>query len=148
MRPSLSQMDRQMTYTQVLMSTSAILLATFGIGATFLPQEILQWLGATPSAALSQLVQLAGALYLGFAVLNWMLRHQLIGGIYNRPVVLANLLHFVSAAIGLVKTITSAPEAQVLWPAALTYGIFALAFGAVLFRHPVRSPVNPVEQSA
>ena len=136
-----------MTSSRVLLLSSAIFLAALGVAASLLPQELLRWLGATPSTPLSLLVQTAGSLYLGFAVLNCMLRHQLVGGIYNRPAALANLLHFASAAIALVRSLASDPDAKLLWPIALAYSLFALAFATALFRHPVEAAAAPAYPS-
>jgi len=32
---------------------------------------------------------------LGFSILNWMSKASLIGGIYNKPLLIGNLLHFL-----------------------------------------------------
>ena len=72
--------------TRLLMRASAVLLGVVGAATTFLPQEILTRAGAAPVGFSVVLVQIAGALYLGFAVLNWMAQGNIIGGIYSRPV--------------------------------------------------------------
>jgi hypothetical protein len=128
-----------MSYTRVLMSVSAAVLAVLGLAGSFLPQEILSWLGTAPSAALVLLFQMFGALSLGFAMLNWMARHSIIGGIYGRPVVVGNLLHFASAGIAFFKVLLSVPEVRMLWPLALLYAMVAAGFAFALFRHPARS---------
>jgi hypothetical protein len=58
--------------TRLLMRASAIFLGALGISASFLPQEILVRAGAAPAGFSVLVVQIAGALYLGFAILNWM----------------------------------------------------------------------------
>ena len=86
-----------------MMSASAAFLAALGLAATFLPQEIVAG-GGEPGGAngyLVLLVQIAGGLYLGFAMLNWSVRDMVIGGIYNRPIALGNLLHFLIVALAL-----------------------------------------------
>lgn len=132
-----------MNPTRILMRASVVLLGTLGLGATFLPHEILARLGAPASPVLVVVLQVTGALYLGFAILNWMSRNQLLGGIYNRPLALANLLHFASAALALGKALAAHPETRVLWPLAAAYALLAAGFGAVLFRHPVPAPAAP-----
>jgi hypothetical protein len=129
-----------MSYPRLLMSASALLLAIVGIAASFAPDEILRWSGTPSSPFLPLLVQVVGAAYLGFAVLNWMARHTLIGGIYGRPVLTANLLHFIPAGLASAKLVASVPAARALWPVALTYCVFAVGFGTLMFRHPVRTP--------
>ena len=56
------------------MSLSAAFLAMLGVGITFLPQELLAHVGAPSDHTVILLIQMLGALYLGFAVLNWMSR--------------------------------------------------------------------------
>ena len=72
--------------TRMVMRASAVWLGALGVVATFLPQEILVHGGTVPVALSVVVVQMAGALYLGFAMLNWMAQGNIIGGIYSRPV--------------------------------------------------------------
>lgn len=130
-----------MNPTRLLMSASALVLGLLGGVATFAPGELLVTLGTPASPAVQLMVQILGALYLGFAGLNWMLRESLVGGIYNRPVVIGNLVHFVSAALAIMKLLVHAPSEPMLWPLALLYAAGAVGFGIVLFRHPV--PASP-----
>ena len=44
-----------------------------------------------------------GALYLGFSIQNWTAKASLIGGIYNKPILIGNLLHFFTASMTLIK---------------------------------------------
>ena len=120
------------------MAASALFMAFLGIAATFAPHELLAWLGTAATPALALLIQLLGALYLGFAMVNWSARQSLIGGIYNRPVALGNLLHFLAGALALLKG-AGAGTAPLL---ALTvlYAIFALAFAWLMFTSPVTAP--------
>ena len=120
------------------MAASSIVMAVFGLAATFLPQELLGRLGHAPSAALTVVVQLTGALYVAFALLNWMAKDSLIGGIYNRPVALGNFLHFAMGALALAKQLGAGPGALLVTLAAI-YWIFAFAFGAILFTSPVKA---------
>ncbi len=86
------------------------------------------------------LTQVVGALYVGFAELNWMARDNLIAGIYSRPVAIGNLMHFVVASIAMLKPVARTPELQILWPLALAYAGLAASFGFIIFRYPVRAP--------
>src|SRR5688572_2481190 len=65
--------------TRLVMTASAFVMGALGLSATFLPQEIAAWLGA--SATLPLLIQVLGALYFAFAMLNWTAKDGLIGGI-------------------------------------------------------------------
>lgn len=131
------------SYSRVLMSISAAVLAAVGLAGSFLPRESLRWLGSPPSVPLELMLQVLGALSLGFAMLDWMARHTVIGGIYGRPVVVGNLLHFASGALALAKGLLRAPEARLLWPLALVYAALALGFAVAMFRHPARRTAPP-----
>ena len=78
-------------------------MAVLGLVGSFLPAQTLASMGVSPSTASLVLVQVTGALYLGFAILNWSARSVLIGGIYARPVGLGNLLHFAVVAAMLLR---------------------------------------------
>lgn len=124
--------------TRLLMTISAAVMAAAGVAASFLPQEILRHAGLTPAGPAVLGVQILGALYLGFAMLNWMARANLIGGVYSRPVAMGNFLHFTIAALALVKAAAAAPSRWEAWVAGAVYAIFAAGFGIVLFR-PARA---------
>ncbi len=128
-----------MNWTRLLMSVSALTLILLGTTATFAPDYVLRGLSAPASPALLLMVQVLGAVYVGFAGLNWMARENLIGGIYSRPVAIGNLMHFLVAAIAMIKLLPQVSALPMLWPLALLYSAFAAAFGVVLFRHPLRS---------
>jgi hypothetical protein len=112
------------------MMSSAAFLGALGVAASFMPQEILQRVGASPDRVTTAIVQIAGALYFGFAMLNWMAKGMLLGGIYGRPIVLANLTHFAVGAIGLLEV---RDQAGALLVATSAYSVFAVWFGYVLF---------------
>ena len=42
---------------------------------------------------------------LPFAMLNWMAKGVIIGGIYSRPIVIANLAHFLIGDLELIKAV-------------------------------------------
>lgn len=120
-------------YTKLLMTTSAGFTGLLGLSASFFPQEILAHFGVQPDGPLVLLIGIAGALYLGFAVLNWMAREHLIGGIYSRPVALGNFVHFFLAAVVLTDQVFVAPITVPFAVAATAYALFAAAFGYVVF---------------
>jgi hypothetical protein len=128
--------------TRLAMIASAIVMAALGITATFLPQEVLTWLGIAPAGVLPLVVQITGALYLSFAMLNWTAKESLIGGIYNRPIAVGNFLHFVMGALALGKGVFADPSARVLLPLAIVYAIFAIAFAMIFFTSPVRTATD------
>jgi hypothetical protein len=127
--------------TRVLLTASAVVLGVLGVGGSFLPQELLVALGVAPAGVLPVLVQVLAAALFGFAMVNWMARGNLIGGIYNRPVAIGNLAHFSMGAIALVKVVTAGQRQPIVLAITAVYLVFAICFW-VLYG---RSPVKPVE---
>jgi hypothetical protein len=111
-------------------------MALAGLALSFAPAEVLAAFGVTAIPALVVFAQLTGALYLGFAILDWMARESTIGGIYNRPLALGNFLHFLVGALALLKAASRGSGSITEWVAVGVYSLFALGFGAVLFGSP------------
>ena len=111
--------------SQWVMTASAVLLAVAGLAATFAPAEVLARAGITATAALVVAAQVTGALYLGFAMTNWMARQSTVGGIYNRPLAIGNFTHFFVGGMALLKA--------GFWIVGGVYALLALGFGALLF---------------
>jgi hypothetical protein len=121
------------------MATCALFLGINGIGLTFLPEEIAGYLKMPLGQAPILILQILGSLYLGFAMLNWMAKNNLIGGIYSRPLVLGNLLHFLVSSFALIK-ITLRPEGNfgTILTLTIIYVIFAIGFGYVFLTNPAK----------
>ncbi|HNP17516.1 MAG TPA: hypothetical protein PKL31_03690 [Fulvivirga sp.] len=118
--------------TKFIMGSSALFMALLGSVTLFLPEETLTYLGADSIANASLTVSIMGAMYLGFAFLNWYTRSISIGGIYARPLAMGNFMHFAVGAVTLAKMFRI-DMPQLLIPIALIYVLFALAFGWILF---------------
>lgn len=125
--------------TKLIMTSSAIILGIIGISFTFLPHEILNYLGEDSLALGPLILQMAGAIYLGFAYLNWMAKSLLIGGIYARPIAMGNFTHFFIAALALSKEAFPQAARSGLWILAIIFLVFTILFGLVLFRHPLKT---------
>ena len=124
--------------TKYLMISSAAFMALSGLATTFLPQEILNNLGLNSNAGAAVFIQVTGALYLGFAMMNWMAKSVLIGGIYARPLAMGNFLHFAAGAMALIKFAMAGASNAALWVAAASYAVFAIMFGKVIFTSPAK----------
>jgi len=122
-------------HSRILMMTSAAFLAVLGLVTSYMPQEVLGLHGTVPDTSTLLLVQMMGALYLGFAILNWTARGILIGGIYARPVALGNFLHFAMVAVMLIKA-AIVHGVVPLAISATVFSVFAIWFGVVLFKPP------------
>jgi len=120
--------------TKLLMTLSAIILGVTGIILTFMPQEVSAFLNLP--ASIPVVFQILGALYFGFAMLNWTAKANLIGGIYSRPVAIGNFTHFLIGGLALIKLVVRNTNNTYLWPCAILYLIFALLFGYVFFTNP------------
>lgn len=125
------------------MSSSALFMGLLGLSISFLPQEILRCAGIEPAVLPSLLLQILGALMMGFAMINWMAKDILIGGIYSRPVAVGNFMHFVVGAFAMSKGALKSPDMMLLWAAMVIYGTFAVLFGMVLFTHPLIQEKKP-----
>jgi hypothetical protein len=70
-------------------------------------------------------------------MLNWMAKGSLIGGIYNRPIAIANLTHFFIGAAALIKAVLGNPGMHyTVWILAGIYLVFTILFGIIFSRHP------------
>ena len=120
------------------MTSSAVILWAAGIILSFVPDLVLTYFSIDISPISLLFIQIIGALYFGFGMLNWMSKGGLIGGIYNRPIAVANLSHFMIAGFTLIKSLSSHPDSPpVLWGIGIIYCIFGVSFGIILFRHPI-----------
>ena len=126
--------------TKLLMIVSAALLAVAGIAFTFAPLETMSLMVSGDYKELSLFFQILGALYFAFAMLNWMARGNIIGGIYSRPIAIANATHFFIGGLALLKSGTQY-NASLIWVAGFIYLMLAIFFGIKLFTHPAAKAV-------
>jgi Fe2+ transport system protein B len=123
--------------TKILLTTSAIFLGLIGLGLSFLPKETLTYLNISSNQILSVILQILGSLYLGFAIMNWMAKESLIGGIYNRPIAIGNFMHFSVGAISLMKIVFGIQvHAEIIISLTVIYTILALCFAYVFLTNP------------
>ncbi|WP_226998890.1 hypothetical protein [Flavisolibacter tropicus] len=124
--------------TKLVMTASAIILAAIGLTLTFFPAEIAGYIESSVSKTNQLTFQVLGALYFAFATLNWMAKDSVIGGIYNRPISIANLTHFLVGGLALIKLVfnnTSLPITIQLLTG--VYTLFAILFGYIFYNNPV-----------
>jgi len=123
--------------TKILMMVSALFLGLIGITLSFMPQETAEFLQMGTDQYTQLMSQLLGALYLGFAIMNWMGKDNLMGGVYGRPIVMGNLMHFVVGAFALLKILSSiASHWEYMVGFTALYLVFALCFIFVFVNHP------------
>ena len=122
--------------SKILMISSAVFSGISGLTLSFLPKETLIFLSEQQTDFSLVLIQILGAFYFAFAMLNWMARANLIGGIYSRPVAIGNFTHFFIASLVLLKALINKNLPGSLWIVCTFSIIFAVSFGYILFHHP------------
>ena len=123
--------------TKLLMTSSALFCGIIGTLLLFLPIEIAEYLSIEPTIITILFLKILSAIYLGFGILNWTAKGTLIGGIYNKPIVLGNLLHFAVGAIELIKVIFNIQaHKEIIIFLTVFYVIFALLFAYVIKTNP------------
>ena len=126
--------------TKILLTSSALFLAIIGILLSFLPHEIVDYLNIESNSITILFLKILSALYLGFGILNWMAKGTLIGGIYNKPIAIGNLMHFGVGAIALVKVVsTIRTHSEIIISLTIVYVIFAMLFAYVFRTNPVKT---------
>ncbi len=123
--------------TQWLCLSSAAFLVAIGLALTFMPQELLAQVGERATGPVVLLAQLTGAMALAFAWLDWLARNQRIGGIYQRPLVLANLLHFMMGSLTLLRLSTAGDLGSYAFVLLVPYAVLALWWGITMTTSPV-----------
>lgn len=123
--------------TKVTMKISAVIMACLGLAFSFVPNELIIYFGIAPNSTVEILFQLIGALYFSMAVLNWMSSGSIIGGIYNKPIAMANFAHFLIGGMALIKWVSKSNGKHFeLIGLALFYLVFASIFALIAFQHP------------
>lgn len=120
--------------TKILMTSTSLVLALAGALTLFAPDLILTLMNATVTAQLLVLVQLLGALYFSFALMDWTAKDSAIGGIYARPVSLGNFSHFFTGTLVLAKQLIASEFSLPILLVTLVYAVFAVIFYWLVFR--------------
>jgi Fe2+ transport system protein B len=118
-------------YAKLIMSVSATILIGVGIFTNFIKPEITHYFGLSANSQL--IVQLLGVLYFAMGMLNYQVSGNIIGGIYSKPVALANFVHVAIVAITLHKN--NIQQHILLVCVFLVYLLFAVLFGCISFTH-------------
>ena len=123
--------------TKILMTTSAILLGVMGIIFSFFPDDIIAYLNNDANLISILFLQILSSLYLGFGILNWMAKGSIIGGIYNKPIAIGNMMHFGIGAIAMLKIIFKIQaHTEIIISLTVIYSMLALSFAYVFMNNP------------
>jgi hypothetical protein len=115
---------------------SAGVLLVGGLALLFASDVILPRLIPGFPAGGVWLGQLLAAAWLAVALLNWLSRATLLGGIYGRPVVLTNAALYFIATMVLFKIVVRGNAPAALWLILVPAALFAGIYGWLLFRGP------------
>lgn len=121
--------------TKWIVGTAGVVLFVSGALLAFLPQETAEALGIVPVGPVTLVLQVLSAALLGWGILNWFSRANLIGGIYGRPLALGNFLFFFVSASALVKLAMRGSAPMLVMGTAVVSVVFTAAFAWLLFFH-------------
>lgn len=93
--------------------------------------------GFPPAAA--WVGQLLASAWLGVAALDWLQRGAVLGGIYGRATVFANLALYFISALSLLRTLPGRTSPTWLWLPFAVAALLATAYGVLLLRGPFDS---------
>ena len=129
-----------------VMSVSASVLAVLGLAFLFIPEA------GGPMVGLELLppvgVQLLAAGLLGFAALNWVGRSAIYGGIYGRPIVLANFGYGIISATTLASAVLDERLSSRAWVLVAVFALQSGAFSHVMRMAPWKHTTSKVGASA
>lgn len=125
------------TRTSTAITTfTALVLGAGGFALLFGSDELLPRALPGLAAGATVLGQLVSAGWLALAWLNWNQRRMIVGGIYGRPTVLANLMLFLVSAFSLAHPARTSGAPVALGVFAVLFGVLALVYGMLLLRGP------------
>ena len=112
-----------------------MMLATGGIALLFASDVVMPRLVPGVPVSGAWIGQLVAAGWLAVAASNWVARSALIGGIYGRPLVMANFALYFVTATSTLRPALGAPSV-LLWTIAVASTAFAVLYGWLLVRGP------------
>ena len=130
--------------SSLLSRVSAFILLIGGLALLFAADALLPALIPGFPAAAAWLGQLLAAAWLGIAALNWLQRSALLGGIYGRATVLANVAMYLISALSLLRALLSQDAPRALWAAFVPLAVLAATYTALM----MRGPFDPLQAHA
>ena len=117
-----------------LMVGSALALGVLGMICLFFPDEVAPAVGVAGEAAIT--IQVVAGGLLALAILNWMGRTAIYGGIYGRPIVMANLTMGTVSGLSAIRVAGSSEGSSSMWLLAVLFLTQAAAFGTLMWFGP------------
>lgn len=119
-----------------LLVAATIVCGVPGLVLLFAAEEVLLRLGGAPATpAAAWLVGVLGGTLVAIALMNWFQRHSMVGGIYGRPLLLANTLVLTNAFFSTLRMWRSSHQ--------VGYAVVAACIGALLAAFARRYFVDP-----
>ena len=126
------------SYSKYLLIATTVFFGLLGIVLIFLPDELLVYYEIENHPMLALLCQLAGAIHFAIAMLNWMNKEKVIGGIYNRPLAVTNFTYLFIAGISAFKYVMGVGEiTSLVGVLTAIYLLLGLLYLRLLFTHPL-----------
>ena len=116
-----------------MLTVSSVAFGLSALALIFAPVEVISMLGAGAAPAGVWVAQLLGAALFGFAELNWMQRYSKVGGIFGRPLLVANLAFTTIGAFASVRTWRNEMGRVEVLVAALVLGTLAAWYARRMF---------------
>ncbi len=130
-----------MISTQISRASAGVLLAG-GLVLLFAADVVLAHLIPGFPASGAWIGQLLAAAWLGLAALDWTSQRSLLGGIYGRPIVLANAAHYFIASMVLLRQASRGGTPPALWLVIVPLAVLTLAYGWLLMRGPFARDID------
>lgn len=125
------------SFRKLVISTASIIMGVASIILIFAPDLIVLSLATNYNIHYQSFLQITGAVYFGFAAFNWMNRSRPTGGIYNRPLVISNFVHWLIGSLVSIKYLISIESNhKVFIGISIIYLLFFILFSIILFRSP------------
>ncbi len=115
---------------------SALVLGVAGFALLFASDLLVPALVRSYPPSAAWFAQMLAAAWLGVAALNWLQRSARLGGIYGRPIVLANLALYFITATSILRPLLAGTAPNVAWIAFAVAAALSIGYGALLLRGP------------
>jgi len=122
--------------SKYLLTTLAVFVFLQGIGTSFLSNEFIDLLSVQQNTLTTVIVQVLGALQLGWGMLNFMCRNHKYGGIFGRPLLLSNLAILVVSGMAMLRALLTG-HLEPFYPFLLLTALYWL-FAFLIF-HVIRT---------
>jgi hypothetical protein len=122
--------------SSLIARVSAATLLLGGVVLLFAPDVAMAVLAPGAPTNGTWIAQMLAAAWLALASLNWTSRAQIIGGVYGRPMVYANVLLYTVSALLLVRLVMHGGGTPAMWGLTGAMALLALVYGAVMLRGP------------